>query len=268
MDAQRPPAAERLSLDAAALTRALVKPGGLWHGITVVAETGSTNTDLLGAAAAGAGEGAVLAAEAQTAARGRMGRRWLNPPRAALTFSVLLRPCGVPVRRRGWVSLLTGVAAVSALRRVAGVDAALKWPNDVLAGERKLAGILTEQSGDAIVAGIGINFSALPPGPAAGRATFVKAEASSPISREGLLVAVLGELERAYAAWTADPDGCGLRERYMQLCATIGRTVRVELPGGRMLVGTAEEVDVDGRLVVRAAGTLTAVSAGDVVHVR
>lgn len=268
MDAQRPPAAEWPALDAAALTRALVKPGGLWREVTVIAETGSTNTDLLGDAARGAGEGVVLAAEAQTAARGRLGRRWLSPPRTALTFSVLLRPCGVPVRRRGWVSLLTGVAAASALRRVAGVDAALKWPNDVLVGEKKLAGILTEQSGDVVVAGIGINFSALPPGPAADRATFVEAEASSPISREGLLVAVLGELEQAYAGWAADPDGCGLRQRYTQLCATIGRTVRVELPGGRMLLGTAEEVDADGRLVVRDAGVLTAVSAGDVIHVR
>jgi BirA family transcriptional regulator, biotin operon repressor / biotin---[acetyl-CoA-carboxylase] ligase len=234
----------------------------------VVAETGSTNTDMLRDAAAGAAEGRVLAAEAQTGGRGRMGRRWHAEPGAALTFSVLLRPAGVPVSLLGWVPLLVGVAAVSALRDVAGVPAALKWPNDVLAGERKLAGILTEQAGGAIVTGVGMNFSALPAGPAAARAAFVAAEAPGRVSRERLLVAVLRELEDGYRRWTADPDGCGLREQYLRTCATIGRAVRVELPGGRMLAGTAVDVDAGGRLVVSDAGVPTAVSAGDVVHVR
>jgi BirA family transcriptional regulator, biotin operon repressor / biotin---[acetyl-CoA-carboxylase] ligase len=257
-----------LSLDAAALARSLVRPGGLWSEITVVAETGSTNTDLLRDAVAGAAEGRVLAAEAQTAGRGRMGRSWQSTPGAALTFSVLLRPASVPASLRGWVPLLAGVAAVSALRDVAGAPAALKWPNDVLAGERKLAGILTEQAGDAIVAGIGMNFSALPAGPAAARAASVEAEARTRVSRQQLLVAVLREIEDGYRRWTADPEGCGLRERYMRMCATIGRAVRVELPGGRILAGTAADVDAGGRLVVSDAGALTAVSAGDVVHVR
>jgi BirA family biotin operon repressor/biotin-[acetyl-CoA-carboxylase] ligase len=257
-----------LSLDAQALARSLVRPGGLWREITVVAETGSTNTDLLRDAEAGAAEGRVLAAEAQTAGRGRMGRHWQSMPGAALTFSVLLRPAGVPASLRGWVPLLAGAAAVSALRDVARVEAALKWPNDVLVGERKLAGILAEQAGDAIVAGIGMNFSALPAGPAAARATCVEAEAPARVSRERLLLAVLRELEWGYRRWTADPGGCGLREQYMRMCATMGRNVRVELPGGRMLTGTAASVDAGGRLVVSDAGALTAVSAGDVVHVR
>jgi BirA family biotin operon repressor/biotin-[acetyl-CoA-carboxylase] ligase len=250
------------------LARVLVVPGGLWREIRVVASTGSTNTDLLVAAAAGAPQGTVLVAEEQTAGRGRLGRRWHAAPRAALTFSVLLRPAAVPVAHRGWVPLLTGVAAVSAVHQVAAVDAALKWPNDLLAGGRKLAGILAEQAGDAIVVGIGINVSAAPPGLPANAATSLQAEYGAPVSRERLLVAVLGELEGTYRRWTADPAGSWLRQRYLGRCATIGRVVHVELPGGRKLAGTAVDVDIHGRLVVRTGASCTAVSAGDVVHAR
>ena len=99
-----------------ALRAALIVPGGLWQDIRVVAETESTNTDLLADARLGRAEGSVLAAENQSAGRGRMGRRWVSPPRAALMFSALLRPAAVPQARRGWLPLLTGVAVASALR--------------------------------------------------------------------------------------------------------------------------------------------------------
>jgi BirA family biotin operon repressor/biotin-[acetyl-CoA-carboxylase] ligase len=94
--------ADRLPLSAAALSAALTGPGRLWRDVTVRAETGSTNSDLLAAARSGAPEGMVLAAEVQTAGRGRLDRRWICPPRAALSFSVLLRPDGVPALARGW----------------------------------------------------------------------------------------------------------------------------------------------------------------------
>jgi BirA family biotin operon repressor/biotin-[acetyl-CoA-carboxylase] ligase len=139
------------------LTNVLVRPGTLWRDVRVVAETGSSNADLLAAAHAGAAEGTVLVADAQTAGRGRLGRRWASPAGAGLTFSVLLRPAGVPAALLGWLPLLTGVAAVAAVRGVAGVDAALKWPNDVLAGGAKLGGILAERAGSAVVVGLGIN---------------------------------------------------------------------------------------------------------------
>jgi BirA family transcriptional regulator, biotin operon repressor / biotin---[acetyl-CoA-carboxylase] ligase len=255
-------------LDAAALANAVIRPGGLWREVRVVETTGSTNTDLMRAACAGAAEGAVLAAETQTAGRGRLGRRWLSPPRSALTFSVLLRPSGVPRSRLGWVPLLAGVSAASVLRELAAVDAVLKWPNDVLAGDRKLAGILAEQSGGAIVAGIGINVSAVPHGLEATAVTSLDAAGSVRLPRDRLLAALLAELQEWYLRWVRDPDGCGLRQQYQSLCATIGRDVRVHLPGGRTLTGTARRVDVHGRLQVHAGGALTAVSAGDVVHVR
>ena len=150
---------ERAPLSAAALSGPLARPGSFWQSIAVTPLTGSTNADLLAQAGGGAPEGSVLVAEAQTAGRGRMGRAWLSPPGAGLMFSVLLRPGEVPPARRGWVPLLTGVAIASAVRDLTGLDARLKWPNDVLVGDRKLAGILAEQSADAIVVGAGINVS-------------------------------------------------------------------------------------------------------------
>src|SRR5258708_37345306 len=120
-----------LSLDVTEITDALVYPGGLWREVRVVRETGSTNADLLTAAAAGAAEGLVLVAEAQTAARGRLGRRWASPPRGGLTFWALLRPDGVPAAQLDWLPLLAGVAATAAVRAVTGGDAGLKWPNDM-----------------------------------------------------------------------------------------------------------------------------------------
>lgn len=238
--------------------------GSLWSGITVVDSTGSTNADLVAAAGSGGVSGSVLVAEEQTAGRGRMGRGWTSPPRAALTFSVLLRPA--LRERRGWLPLLTGVAVARAVRAVAGLDARLKWPNDVLIGERKLAGILAEQSGDAVVIGIGVNVSTtaaeLPAASGGSLAPTSLLLEGVVADRSVLLISVLDELERWYLAWQA--AGNGLRDEYLALSATIGRAVRVELPGGRVLDGPASGLDVDGRLIV--AGEPVAV--GDVIHVR
>jgi BirA family biotin operon repressor/biotin-[acetyl-CoA-carboxylase] ligase len=295
----------RAALDAAVLRHAVVRPGGLWRAVEVLASTGSTNADLLARAAAGAPEGVVLAAEEQTAGRGRMGRSWVSPPRAALTFSLLVRPDTVSPARRGWLPLLAGVSVASAVRSVASVDARLKWPNDVLAGPAKLAGILAEAAGDAVVVGIGLNVSTepgeLPPpgppprGPAGALpATSLRVLAATALAakvpaatvpaavgsgdRERLLTGILAAFEHWYLAWRqagGDPDRCGLRAEYTRLCATIGRRVRVELPGGQPLSGLAVGVDPDGRLLVRVSvpdaevpDAEVPVAAGDVVHLR
>ena len=155
-DGGRSPVLDAAVLDAARLNGALAPWPGLWREVRVVEETGSTNADLLAEAQAGAREGLVLVAEEQTAGRGRMGRRWISPPRRALTFSVLLRPA-VPAGLLSWVPLLAGVAVASALEYTAGVDARLKWPNDVLVDGAKIAGILAERWGSAVVVGTGIN---------------------------------------------------------------------------------------------------------------
>jgi BirA family transcriptional regulator, biotin operon repressor / biotin---[acetyl-CoA-carboxylase] ligase len=218
-----------------------------------------------------AAEGTVLVAEAQSAGRGRLGRSWVSPPRAALTFSVLLRPAQVPVSRRGWVPLLAGVAIVTALRAEAAVDAWLKWPNDVLVKGAKLAGILAEQSGDAIVVGAGINVSTARDELPADPATSLALEGAGTTDRGQLLTVILAELERQYQAWvqaSGDADASGLRESYQRQCATLGQRVRVSLPGGTTVAGTAREIDQTGRLVVQSAAGLVRLSAGDVVHVR
>ena len=260
-------------LSAADLTAALVRPGGLWRRVEVVAETGSTNADLLARAAAGGAAGTVLAAEAQHAGKGRLGRTWASAPGAGLTFSVLLRPDGIPAATLGWLPLLTGVAVAAAVREASGVAARLKWPNDVLAGERKLAGILAESRGQAIIVGVGLNVSQRAADLPVPTATSLLLEQPGPAgqARGQLLAAILTALERWYTAWGAvggDADGCGLRAEYLHRCATVGREVRVLLPGDRAITGQATDVDRLGRLVVRTAAGLTEVSAGDVVHVR
>jgi BirA family transcriptional regulator, biotin operon repressor / biotin---[acetyl-CoA-carboxylase] ligase len=269
----RSPGAGREPLDAAGLTRAIVVPGGLWRSVTVTGQTGSTNADLLAQAANGAPEGTVLVANAQSAGRGRMGRSWVSPPGAALMFSFLLRPVSVSPGKRGWIPLLAGVAVASAVRSVTGLEARLKWPNDVLIGEAKLAGILTEQSADAIVTGIGINVSTQRAELPAQTATSLAVAGAVAPDRHDLLRAILAEVERHYLAWSGppapgDPDTCGLRPEYRRLSATLTRQVRVEFPGGSTVHGTATDIDPDGRLLVRTASGPLAVSAGDVLHLR
>src|ERR1700722_4709381 len=272
----------RAALDVAVLRRAVVRPAGLWRAVEVLPSTGSTNADLLARAAAGAPEGVVLAAEEQTAGRGRLGRSWGSPPRAALTFSLLVRPDTAATARPGWLPRLAGVSVASAVRAAAGVDARLKWPNDVLAGPAKLAGILAEAAGDAVVVGIGLNVSTEPaelppPGPTPGgalSATSLRVLGVGDGDRERLLTEILAAFEHWHQAWRqaeGDPDRCGLRAEYTRLCATIGRRVRVELPGGQLLSGLAAGGDPDGRLLVRVSGppdAEVAVAAGDVVHLR
>ncbi|KUH39237.1 MULTISPECIES: biotin--[acetyl-CoA-carboxylase] ligase [Streptomyces] len=268
-DLERPP------LNAPALRRALVRPGALWTSLDVVGATGSTNSDLV-ARAAGLPEGAVLVAEEQTAGRGRLDRAWSAPARSGLFLSVLLTP-DVPVGRLAWLPLLTGVAVATGLARAAGVDTALKWPNDLLVRvggeERKAGGILAERAGDhGVVVGIGLNVTLRAdelPVPTAGSLALADAVCTD---RDPLLRAVLRSVEEWYRRWTAaggDPAASGLQAAYAAGCATLGRTVRAELPGDRELTGEAVAVDGDGRLVVATAdGSREAVGAGDVVHLR
>ncbi|MFC4032768.1 biotin--[acetyl-CoA-carboxylase] ligase [Streptomyces polygonati] len=273
-DLERPP------LNASALRRAVVVPDGLWTDLDVVEATGSTNTDLVVRAEHGAPEGAVLIAEEQTAGRGRLDRRWTAPARSGLFFSVLLRPGEpsgdrqpVPVHRWGWLPLLAGVATATALSRAAGVDTALKWPNDLLVTvggeERKAAGLLAERVGTAVVIGIGLNVTLRAeelPVPTAASLALAGAQGTD---RDPLLRAVLRSIADWYEAWReagGDPAASRLQQTYAAGCATLGRQVRAELPGGRELSGTAVAVDGDGRLVIAGPGGEEAVGAGDVVH--
>ncbi|MFD0316956.1 biotin--[acetyl-CoA-carboxylase] ligase [Streptomyces flavalbus] len=270
-DLERPP------LNTASLRRGLVREGGLWSGVEVVRSTGSTNGDLVALASAGkVAEGAVLVAEEQTAGRGRLDRQWTAPARSGLFFSVFLRPTEVPVAHWGWLPLLTGVAVATGLSRAAGVDTALKWPNDLLVTvggeERKAGGILAERADDGVVIGVGVNVTLRAdelPVPHAGSLALAGAVSTD---RDPLLRAVLRALEQWYGTWRAvggDASACGLQETYAAGCATLGRPVRAELPGERAVVGEAVAVDGDGRLVLATEdGVREPVGAGDIVHLR
>jgi BirA family biotin operon repressor/biotin-[acetyl-CoA-carboxylase] ligase len=290
-DLNRPPLREH------ALRRALVVTGGFWTDLRVLSETGSTNADVVNAARAGAPEGLVVIAESQTAGRGRLGRHWQSPARAGITFSTLLRPpAGLPSARLGWLPLLAGVALAEAVGRVAVVEAALKWPNDLLVrsaayqvadgtGYGKCAGLLAEAVTDAagaaepppIVLGVGLNVSQAahelppPPDPAAVPATSLTLAGAAMTDRDPLLRAILRTFAEWYGRWRdsgGDADSTGLREAYRQTCVTLGRTVVVALPNGALLSGRASDVDTEGRLVLATAHGDRAIAAGDVRHVR
>ncbi len=240
----------------------------------VLAASPSTNAELAERARAGEPAGLVLVAEHQTAGRGRLDRVWVTPPRSALTFSALVAADAVPGQRWPWLPLLTGVAVVEGVRRVAGVHASLKWPNDVQVDEAKLAGILVERvetpQGPRAVVGVGLNVSAAREELPVPTATSLLLAGAGSLDRGRLLAAVLEELGGLLERWCAaggDPQA-GLREEYLRRCVTVGRDVRVELPGGTPLVGRAVGVDASGRLEVRSGGRVHAVGAGDVVHVR
>jgi BirA family biotin operon repressor/biotin-[acetyl-CoA-carboxylase] ligase len=268
-DLSRPP------LDAGALTAALVREGSLWRAVEIHPTAASTSTLAASAAAAGAGEGLVVVAEHQTDGRGRLAREWVTPARAALTFSFLLVPEDVPDAQWPWLPLLTGVAVAEAVRRTAAVSCDLKWPNDVLVGDAKVAGILVERierhlGSPAAVVGIGVNVSTSRAEMAGIAATSLELEGASTLDRSVLLRAVLRTFEALYGQWQVergDPTA-GLLAAYTRRCATVGRRVRVDLPSGEQMHGTATGIDSAGRLVVRTALGVESVGAGDVVHVR
>ncbi len=264
---------DRPGLDERFLSGRLCKPGSLWTAIEVLDETESTNAVVAERARQGEAEGLVVCAEYQTAGRGRLGRSWVAPPRSALLFSVLLRPATVPAARWPWLGLLTPVAVAGAVRQVAEVDARVKWPNDVLVEDRKLAGILLERvetsTGPAAVVGVGLNVTLRHSERPHEAATSLALENAAGTDRVTVLAAILREFESRYRAWTAaDGDPAALTASYRELSATLGREVRVELPDGTTLTGTATDLDPDGRLVVEGPSGRTALASGDVVHVR
>jgi BirA family biotin operon repressor/biotin-[acetyl-CoA-carboxylase] ligase len=242
-------------------------------------EIDSTNTWLLAEARAGAPEGLVAVADHQSAGRGRLDRRWEAAPGAALLASVLLRPVLEP----GALHLATALVALSALdacQRIAGVDVGIKWPNDLVVGDAKLAGVLAEADPSAgggtpgsvaVVVGIGLNIE--PPGRAASSNAISLAElvatggGSAVPSRDALLSAFLRELERRRPELDDAEGRRALGSDLRRRCVTLGRAVRVELTASE-LVGTATDLTDEGALVVETNEGRQVVTAGDVVHLR
>ncbi|MGW8567073.1 biotin--[acetyl-CoA-carboxylase] ligase [Isoptericola sp. NPDC055881] len=283
----------RAPLDVPALRRDLLAPSGPLARLDVVDVAASTNTELVQAVRRdpGAwGAPAALVAEHQQAGRGRAGREWQTPPRAALTMSVLLRP-RLPGAALGWLPLLAGLAVARTLEAAGVVGATLKWPNDVLlpaaddvpglGRARKVAGVLAEVvpgvPGLAVVVGVGLNVdqtAAELPVP-----TATSLALSRPVSRPGDAPgrgALLGTLVRELVGLAAALEGAGgdaaaagLARRYAAASATLGRPVRAELAGRDDVVeGTAVRVASDGSLVIATAAGERGVTAGDVHHLR
>jgi BirA family biotin operon repressor/biotin-[acetyl-CoA-carboxylase] ligase len=249
-----------------------------------VGSTGSTNADLLALAGDGEGEGIVLGADHQTAGRGRRGRTWEAVPDAAILVSVLLRP---PAPAVDLVTPAVAVAAAEAVEQVVGVAPLVKWPNDLVAEGRKLAGILAEASWPPgadiasgwrepsaslrvpVVVGMGLNVRG------AGRAPEIEGLAiacdelgGTTPTREDLVVAWLVALERWYAC-AVDPSGREvLWDEWRRRSATLGQRVRVDL-GADDVEGVAVDVTPGGQLVVRTLeGDLRTLAVGDVTHLR
>ncbi len=243
-------------------------------------EVGSTNTEMMEAARAGAPEGVVMVADHQQAGRGRLGRAWSAAPGTSLLVSVLLRPT-LPAEEVPLVNTAAGLAAADAVEASAGFRPRLKWPNDLVVSgtgeggvDRKLAGMLSESSPSvdggppAVVVGIGFNVTAgAYPGDLAAQAIACEEEAGRPVDRAELLTAFLEALERRYSVLLAGGAEATL-EAYRADSATLGRRVRVELASG-VVEGVAGRLTGNGELVVTADdGKDMRVSAGDVIHLR
>lgn len=240
--------------------------------LDVVAESGSTNADLRSHAADAAAwpHLSVLVTENQTAGRGRLDRTWSAPAGSALAISVLLRALPADPTARGWIPLLAGVAMADAIAtQLPDRHVAIKWPNDVLVEDRKICGILAESSGEAVVVGAGVNTAMTAQQLPVTTATSF-AVAGGMVDEDRLVADYLRGLEFQLAALTETGDavGSGLHAAVAARCSTIGRRVRVSMPGDQTLEGVATGLDADGRLLVAVDGAVQAVSAGDVVHVR
>ncbi|MDF2497684.1 MAG: biotin--[acetyl-CoA-carboxylase] ligase [Arthrobacter koreensis] len=283
---------ERPPLEPERLQASLVAPAGPLARLDVVAETGSTNTDLADSARLVPSEYpdlSVLTAELQTAGRGRLGRSWQAPERSSLFVSVLLRPVNpagrpLPTQSYGWLSLLAALSLTKSVAARTGVEPRLKWPNDVLVDGRKLAGVLAqlvpESSGNppAVVVGTGLNVSLTDEDQPVPTATSLLMEYASTTDRNILLQDYLLQLAGDYRAFCAVdgnalaawPDGGSLRDLVAARMTTLGQHVRAELPGGGELTGRAVDLDAHGGLVVVDAetGERQTVTAADVVHLR
>ncbi|MBV1780269.1 biotin--[acetyl-CoA-carboxylase] ligase [Paeniglutamicibacter sp. ABSL32-1] len=287
--------AGRAPLDAAALRRVMAELGAgeLW----ISERTGSTNDDLAARAQkAPLGNLSVETTEHQVAGHGRLGRGWQTPARSALATSIYFRPApGFDQSGLAWLSMLCAAAMVQTLREDAGLAAGLKWPNDVVAGGKKVCGVLAQlvmtPQGPVVIVGAGLNVSMtageLPVDTAASLATLGAGTLDRTVLLGGYLrrvVHLFRTFEQAggsaaartgYAPVAGEGTGievlapATLRELVRSVMVTIGHEVDAHLPNGTVLRGTAIDLDAEGSLSVReAGGKVHSVLAGDVFHLR
>ncbi|MCX8073324.1 MAG: biotin--[acetyl-CoA-carboxylase] ligase [Candidatus Binatia bacterium] len=234
------------------------------------AVTESTNDDAATLAREGAPEGTTVVADAQTRGRGRRGRSWSSPPNLNAYVSVVLRPA-IPPERAPQLGIVAGLAALQAIRALLP-EAELKWPNDVLVRGRKLCGVLAEMSAasetalDFVIVGIGVNINALVadfPEELRGLATSLRIECGRTIDREEFIAGLLAGLGAEYERFTAE-GFAPIRQRWEQVCGTIGKRVEVDT-GSTRFAGTVLGLDEGGALrVERMDGGEVEIISGDV----
>jgi BirA family biotin operon repressor/biotin-[acetyl-CoA-carboxylase] ligase len=256
----------------------LKNAGSLVARIDYVESTGSTNTDLAEAAVMSAADYpdlSVLCAGSQSSGRGRAGRVWESAAGASLSLSILVRPKGVSLDHFGWLPILAGLAASRFVTGVLpGAEVGLKWPNDVLVGDNKICGVLSELIGDGsgVVIGVGLNLTQGKDELPIEAATSLRLEGAS-VSFDAAVAGFLTEFVALYEQFVnhrGDATASELRRSATASCLSIGRRVRVMLPGDQTLEGRAIEIDDSGRLLIAVDGEqqLFAVAAGDIVHLR
>jgi len=239
-------------------------------------ETISTNDDVLRLSKDDRyAEGLVVVADSQKAGKGRHGRRWFSPPGVNLYFTILLRPSILP-QKATLLSLMAAVATANAIKRDTGIHASIKWPNDIMIGDKKVGGILLEMRSkkggiDAIAVGIGLNVNIPPdmfPEEIKEKTTSLKEFTGAEINRYELLGRILNEMDHLYDEFLKG-DSKRMIDEWLILNSTTGHVVVVQLMGGRQIEGVAETIDEDGDLIIRlASGDLEKISAGDVTLLR
>lgn len=297
----QPGSAPAAPLDVDALRAALQPPAGPVPRVEVFPQVGSTNDALCDAVrGSDVPELTVFTTDFQSAGHGRLGRVWTAPRGTCLPFSVLVRPARVPVETWGWLSMLLALSVADALRAGFGLDACLKWPNDVLlrlpdepAGTRgagvgysgadaggpreaKVAGVLaaitTDPAGEpAAVIGAGINVSLSRAELPVPHATSLRLAGVTGADRTALLTACVRSFAARHRRWleaAGDARASGLAQQVAARCATLGRWVRAEMPSGDVWTGRAVGLDDRGELVVDVDGRRRTVSAADVRHLR
>lgn len=238
----------------------------------------STNREAVQLALAEVEHGTVVAADSQTAGRGRLSRTWFSPPGANLYCSIILRMMRPPDRLTEWLSwlpLISALAAAEAIEQVSSTNVSVKWPNDLLISERKVGGILCEsgtgtRSGPFQIIGIGINVNVDPedwPADLSDSATSIWQERRIVVDRNRLLAQLLLELEQCLDELAIHgTDRIALA--YYQRCSTIGHTVKATLANGDVVVGLAERIGQDGSLRVRPQATQPGSGTPELVHLR
>lgn len=246
----------------------LIRSAAAASRLIVVERTESTNAELRERLSSGPSElpsFTVLVTTTQSAGRGRNGRTWSLPAGTGLAISVLLRGVDDWMPEALSLTPLMAGLAMSRAARDLGVEAEVKWPNDVLVGERKLSGVLCERVGDCVIVGAGLNVGFSVEQAPVPTATSLAMEGVE-VSLDDALHAFLVRLRQLCDEVVGDPHGVLAMIR--EGCRTLGRGVRVELPGGATLKGTAVDLDGTGRLIIDVNGVRTPVAAGDVTHLR